>query len=146
MENTTQCNKSKMFVELNDKIKKILGMNSAEIKLIKEGNFEKVTIGGKTPQPLMKGEWQLKVIKLQNTVKYIIVINKDIIKFEGGCRYNSFFQKIKEGKGIDILCVERDGNKSRGLIKEDNVKSDKFNLHKFRTSDGGIISLVAEFM
>lgn len=146
MENSNRCDQSQMFVQLNEKIKEMMGSGGAETRLIKEGDFEKVLVGGKSPQPLMKGDWQLKVIKLDNAVKYIIVINKEIVKFGGGCRYNAFVQKVKEGKGIDILCTERDGSRSRGLIKAVNVKSDKFMLHKFRTSDGEIIAFVAEFM
>lgn len=146
MDNNTRCNQSQMFIQLNNKIKEMMDSNGAETRLIKEGEFEKVIIAGKSPQPLMKGIWQLKVIKKDNAVKYIIVINKDIIKFDSGCKYNSFIQKVREGKGIDILCIEKNGNKSKGLIKADNVKSDKFTLHKFRTSDSDIIAFVAEFL
>lgn len=146
MENNNRCDQSQMFVQLNERIKKTMSNDGAETRLIKEGNFEKVFVGGKTPQPLMKGEWQLKVVKIDDAVKYIIVINKEIVKFGGGCKYNNFVQTVREGKGVDIICTERDGSKSKGNIKAVNVKSKKFTLHKFRTSDGEIIAFVAEFM
>lgn len=146
MNDNTRCDQTKMFLKLNEKIKEVMNSEGAETKLIKEGEFERVAVGGKSPQPLMTGEWQLKVIKLDDAVKYIIVINKSIVQFGGACRYNSFIQKVRDGKGVDILCVEKNGEKSKGHIKAIYVKNKKFLLHKFRTAQGDIISFVAEFI
>lgn len=144
------CSQTKMFVKLNERIKKVLGNDRSENKIIREGDFERVIISGKgflrSPQPFIEGEWQLKVIKANNSVKYIVVINKSILKFEKYCKYNSVIQNITEGDDVEILSLKRDGDKHKDIISRESVKNNKFILHKFRTNVEDVIAFIAEFM
>lgn len=144
------CGQTKMFVNLNERIKKVLDGDGTVNKIIKEGDFERVIISGKgfsrSPQPLMEGEWQLKVVKADESVKYIVIINKSILKFEKFCKYQTLVQNISEGDEIELVCLDRDGSKHTGSIPGKAVKSNKFILHKFRTGEEGVLAFVAEFL
>jgi hypothetical protein len=144
------CGQTKMFTVLNKRIKKTLSNNGVTNKIIKEGEFERVIISGKgfskSPQPLMDGKWQLKVVEQLKVVKYIFAINNDILKFKKFCKYQSQIQNINEGDQIEIICFNRNGDKHKSIISGSAVKSNKFILHKFRTDKEGVLAFVVEFM
>ena len=144
------CGQTKMFVKLNKRITKVLESDGLVNKVIKEGNLERVIISGKgfsrSPQPLMDGEWQIKIIKADDIIKYIVVINKNILKFEKYCKYQSVIQNISEGDEVEIVCIDESGKKDKNVVPGKDVKSDKFILHKFRTGKEGVLAFVAEFM
>lgn len=144
------CRQTKMFVKLNERIKKVLESDGLVNKVVKEGSFERVIISSKgfsrSPLPLMDGEWQIKIIKADDTVKYIVVINKNILKFEKFCKYQSVVQNISEGDEVEIVCIDEGGEKHKDVVPGKDLKSNKFILHKFRTGKEGVLAFVAEFL
>jgi hypothetical protein len=144
------CNQKEQFIKLNERIKKNLESDEAENIMIKKDNFERVIISGKifslSPLPLMKGKWQLKIVKLNNIVKYIVVINENIINFNKYCKYQSVIHNISKEEQIEIICINNNGDKYKDIIPNNMINSDKFIFHEFRNNKEGVIAFVAEFI